>query len=57
MGRKGVGVMHARDKRKQPCADCKRTQAQSWWCHGCGSWERVNGKAVRPAVGFDGACY
>ena len=38
--------------RKTPCADCKAmyrgSNATSWWCAGCGEWEVVNGRFVRP---------
>ena len=53
--------MNKRDKRKTLCMDCRKEQARnpspSWWCHACGSWERVNDKPRRPRVGFDGVVY
>lgn len=42
------------NKRKTPCQDCKPRIKDStyFWCNGCGEWEVVNGKAVRPAVPY-----
>ena len=41
--------------RKTPCQNCKGgirtgriTEGNYWWCNGCGEWEIVGGKAVRP---------
>lgn len=39
--------------RKTPCPGIHRSTIATsdyFWCHGCGEWEIVNGKPVRPSM-------